>query len=130
MGKMEIKFRVVDHKTGLTVGYETWDKAFGWRHELLSDPLESDNTRQLHYGVIEDGPFDDYVREQFSGVHDIDGKEVYFNDTVYSENWEPKEQVVTFDRGGFCLKYEDAGYYHDIKYAEKMKVIGRAVWST
>jgi hypothetical protein len=63
--------------------------------------------------------------EQSTGMKDSEGVDVYEGDLVYSDQWNPSKYEVVFDRGAFCLKFEDdAAYYPDIKYVEGMKVIG------
>ena len=85
---------------------------------LNGDPFEvlSDQPLYRDYKMLDRS-------DAFSGVEDEDGKELYEGDNVYSDQWNPKTQEITFDRGGFCLKYEGAEYYSDIKYAEKMKLV-------
>ena len=67
---------------------------------------------------------------QFTGVCDIHGTQIYYSDIVFAKHWNPKYQEVTFDRGGFCLKYPGSQYYHDIKYAEQMEVVGNIYQNT
>lgn len=87
-----------------------------------------DGTRFHYWGFI-DGVFigpKDLVRpsEQYTGVNDRKGVEVYKGDIMYSKQWDPCNQEVTFNRGGFCLKNDESGYYPDIKYVEQMEIIG------
>lgn len=48
----------------------------------------------------------------------------YEGDIGYSDAWNPSYQEIVFNRGGFCLKYDESGYYPDIKYVEGMRIVG------
>ena len=113
----EIKFRAWDKEDK---EYTSWE----W---LLKRRYNQDYIRDHedpHGPVLSIHTDKNIELEQFTGLHDKNGKEIYKGDIVFSKDWNPEKQVVTFDRGGFCLKYDGSGYYPDIKYAEQMTVIG------
>ena len=54
--------------------------------------------------------------EQFTGLHDKNGKEIYEGDVVRMDSFEPSDYIVKFIDGAFCLWNDDVGYGTDIHY--------------
>jgi uncharacterized phage protein (TIGR01671 family) len=70
------------------------------------------HTMNIHTGQISDLP-DRFLLEQFTGLHDKNGKEIYEGDVVSVENSDGRTNVeVIFDEqrswfAGFCIIYPD-----------------------
>lgn len=137
-----IKFRVI-YKNQI-FGYEILDEN-GWKNYSLE--LDTDkNGKILRYnsGVISDSWFQlcpqggNLIRDQFTGMRDIDGREIYENDIVnkWVEFWEfgknlSGTRIVVFKSGSFHLFQSRGGtpksrtiLFHKKIHAAQIKVVG------
>jgi uncharacterized phage protein (TIGR01671 family) len=120
----DIKFRIV-YKNKI-VGYENLTDS-GWKWMWID--LNPDKGERWHKGVIEDSTWRAMERNQFTGLHDKNGNEIYEGDLVAeidriedlkgfgkplsvefgefsseADSWGIKDHTV-----GFFLRYHDSG---------------------
>lgn len=64
--------------------------------------------------------------EQYIGIKDTQGDELYEGSVVHSEDWNPHHFEIVFESGCFCFYSQRVeGYYNDCKYLPKFfKVVG------
>ena len=87
-----IKFRLI--RAGKIVGYEVWDKGLWLYDESGKTPLIDWNTIRIRHDQ----------KDQFTGLHDRNGKEICDGDTLILDGDKKFSGKVWFDekRGQFC----------------------------
>lgn len=113
--KREIKFRV-------------WHKE---DKKYIYDPIELELI-MLSLDITVNNPsigfaseyFEFFDFQQFTGLTDKKGREIYDGDIVKSVHWNPEIMQVCFDRGAFYLAGADRHELADIKYVSEFEVIG------
>lgn len=115
----EIKFRAWDKRMGIFIFFESL-----WNLFKEGEELEHNGNcvfTNKEHGLHDE---DDFVFQQYTGLKDKNGKEIYEGDIVKSEQWEPSVYQICFDRGAFYIAKKDKHEVADIKYVEDFEVIG------
>lgn len=95
-----------------TIKFRVWDKILG---------------RYIPYGpfIAFDNP--EYVFEQFTGLKDSKGKDIYEGDIIDSEQSWGMKGVVVFDEGVFSFDNEGELYYLNQICERNAKIIGNTL---
>lgn len=112
----KIKFRVVNGNIVIATEYM---EEGGWRHYLHNKMINDD-------GMFNDmfwGHDKACLRNQFTGVYDIGGNEIYVDDICSNDvaKW-----IVVFDRGCFSVKMvgRESSIYLALRGVVGLRVIG------
>jgi hypothetical protein len=109
----EIKFRAWDG---------TENRFYPWTDDLFVSC--SGKIFEVDYDDIEEGTpiecFSCFEIEQFTGLHDKNGKEIYEGDIVRGPGFGAVS--VYFDGGRFCLYFLGDEYWNE--YADKIEIVG------
>lgn len=101
----EIKFRAWDNKNG---GYFFCMQSIHFDKEIGITVLSTIDSITL-WG-------DDILLEQFTGLRDKNGREIYEGDIVESKIHNPSKMEIRFIEGGFCAWWGDDDYPIDINH--------------
>ena len=85
------------------IKFRAWSK----RHQKMTQAmvLKLSLYGQLYEGDPEFNVTDDYILMQFTGLKDIEGKEIYEGDILARKNKEC--DVVVWDKGAFCVRHKN-----------------------
>ena len=113
----QIKFRVRNTTTEKIVGYESL-----FPQDMKSSIYKwasSGNGRDWQDGILETDNFFVFEREQYVGIQDVNGRDIYENDILKS----PHGSNPTY-----AVKYSDTGFYLDdvgqSKFDDRYEVVG------
>ena len=108
----EIKFRAWDNETNKY--FEPTYQSYMGRLEELTIALSGRLQKRTCRGVADESTFHGrYVVEQYTGLKDANGDDIYENDLVLLDPDDPPYQVI-FDEGKFELSNDYLGLVYDL----------------
>lgn len=106
--------------------FRAWDKVL---NQFLPNVQNHIGNGEWAFGnLLKD---DRYIVQQFTGLKDDNGVEIYEGDIIeiaayyYGDTFVPiTTSYVTFSEGSFCMKTENNEYYHFYECNQGYKVVG------
>ncbi len=100
----EIKIRTYSEKLGKYIG------EWGVFHNPIDESFQAGPPSGIQGEIY---------HEQFTGLRDSKGVEIFEGDVVKMDAWKPKKMKISFIEGAFCLaSLKDGEYAGDIHYIQ------------
>lgn len=109
------------------IKFRAWD---GFRyHTVLAWDFEGNPLITINRKPTIKKPAIDFIIEQYTGLKDKNGREIYGGDIVRLDSWNPSDMQIAFIEGAFCLANKYGKFVGDIHYIhhgdrEQATVIG------